>query len=275
MRSQSDRQMNFPRILVGILAFVAPHLSHAELSFARPQHLTSVAETPLDLGELRHRMDNLGEYVEDDGLELLIGQTNYDVNLDDYIVEACGQRAELAAIFANHGHRQHLLSDDEFEVLKTCVEGVFSFSDNQLPFEGYGYLKRFDNYYVKRVVRLAYRCGYRTYESLSNLALATWLQPISEVQRSYRFRCYGDRYSGAAAGFPRGNFLAGADIAMDNLGPFSVFQDWETARKYIAYREIVLNNRGRLLCESEIEVPLSNDFDYTDKIELLRDGNCI
>ncbi len=173
-----------------------------------------------------------------------------------------------------HGHRKHLLEPEDLEVFKSCVTGVFSFSDNQLPFEGYGYLKRFDDHYVERVAKMAYLCGYRTDESLSNLALATWLQPISDVQRSDRFRCYGDGFSWAST-HPIGNFLAGADIAMDNLGPFSVFQDWETARKYIAYREIVLKNRLRSLCESDMKVLFSEDFDYFDVLEFLRSGDCI
>lgn len=266
--------MSFFKFLVCGLAFLTPHLSHAELRFAQPQNLTSIAEAPLDLDELRYRMNNLEKFVQDDGLELLIGQTNYDIDLDDHLILACGRSAELDGIFRKHGHRQHLVQADELDAFKACVKGVFSFSDNQLPFEGYGYLKRFDDRYVERVVRMAYRCGYRTDESLANLALATWLLPISDVQESHRFRCYGDRYSWAS-GLPQGNFLAGADIAMDILGPFSVFQDWGLAQKYIAYRKIVRNNRERMICEEAFETPLANEFSYDEKIELLRDADCI
>ncbi|WP_299928310.1 hypothetical protein [uncultured Pelagimonas sp.] len=265
--------MSFFRILIGCLVFFAPHLSHAEVDFTQPKNLTSIAETPLDLEELRYRMENLERYVRDDGLELLIGQTNYDIDLDEHLIPACGQTAELAAIFDKYGHLQDLLLADETEVFTTCIRGVFSFSDNQLPFEGYGFLKRFDASYVERVAKLAYLCGYRTDESLSNLAFATWIQPISDVQRSFRFRCYGDRYS-LGSGTPHGNFLAGADVVMDNLGPYSVFQDWEITQRYIAYRNIVLTNRERLICEDDIETPLSNEFSYDDKVELLRDGDC-
>lgn len=266
--------MRFLRILVCGFALLTPHLSHAELRFAQPQNLTSNAETPLDLEELRYRINNLEEYVQDDDLELLISQTNYDIDLEDYLMPACGQSAELDEIFRKHVHRQHLLPADEIEVFKICVMGVFSFSDNQLPFEGYGYMKRFDERYIERVVRLAYRCGYRTDESLANLALATWLLPISDVQRSHRFRCYGDRYS-LTLGAPQGNFLAGADIVMDNLGPFSVFQDWDLAQKYIAYRNIVQTNRERMICEETFDILLTDEFSYDEKIEMLRDGDCI
>ncbi|MEM9581825.1 MAG: hypothetical protein AAGA08_01810 [Pseudomonadota bacterium] len=218
-------------------------------------------------------MDNLEDYVQDEGLELLISQTSYDIDLDEHLLPACGQTAELAAIFDNNRHQQNRLLADEIEVFTTCITGVFSFADNQLPFEGYGFLKRFDDLYVERVAKLAYLCGYRTDVSLSNLALATWIQPISDVRGSDRFRCYGDRYSWGS-GSPQGNFLAGADIVMDNLGPYSVFHDWKIAQRYIAYRNIVQTNRQRLICEDDIEIPLSNDFSYDDKVELLREGDC-
>lgn len=125
------------------------------------------------------------------------------------------------------------------------------------------------------VARLAYRCGYRSEKSLVNFALAAWLNPVSDVERSYRFRCYGDRYSWPYRQFPEGNFLAGADIAMDTLGPYSVFQDLELAQKYIAYRDMVHNNRQRLICEGDIELSLSDGLSVDQLIERLRRSGCI
>lgn len=266
--------MVFLRILVCGVAFLAPHLSHADLKFNQPQNLTSTADTPLDLEELRYRLDNLEKHLQDDNLELLIGQTNYDIDLNGRLVLACGQTDELDDIFRKHGHRLHQLAAHEIDVFKNCVRGVFALSDKSLPFEGYGYLKRFDDRYIERVARMAYRCGYRTEVTLANIALATWLLPASDVQESYRFRCYGDRHSWAH-GLPEGNFLAGADIVVDSLGPFSVFQDWELAQRYVAYRKIVLANRQRMICEEAFGMPLATDFSYDEKVALLRDADCI
>ncbi len=271
----SEVSMKYIRVLICLWAVLVSQFASAELSFPIPDNITSTADTLLDLDELRHRMDNLDEYVQDDSLELVISQLNYSIDLDGYLFAACNKSDELEAIFEAHGHYKYRLSTEEIEVFTSCIKGVFAFSDQNLPFRAYGYLQRFDEQYVERVASLAYRCGYRSEKSLANFALAAWLHHISDVEKSYRFRCYGDKYSRPLGQRQEGNFLAGADVVMDALGPYSVFQDWELAQKYFAYRKIVRNNRQRLLCEDDIGLSLSDELSFDEIIGLLRHTGCI
>ncbi|NJN35798.1 MAG: hypothetical protein HC794_00590 [Nitrospiraceae bacterium] len=232
-----------------ILALLQPTAAQDNQGLAT---LNTVGGAKISPEALSRLIEELPEESNLSDLNLVVIPKEYDTAILEGSAKRCGNSVEFSTFFARHHFEQRTLAKEEVVLLTSCIKSVFRHLDQSLDFQGDGYFLRLDTEYVHHLAIEAYKCGYRSQETVSLFSVAVWLLGYREVTEDERYRCIGDLDSFGTYSLESLQFGVEA-ISSEALFLRSALKSWSDVRKYLALKQLILRNRHIEACRSILE----------------------